>query len=171
MYFLFTDDKDKRDWKVENKQDRYILVDRKDNIEFRAFEVKEAVKYFICKETDGKFYKKDFEEAILMRKEIFVDVEEGDLDKEIEYEDIINEFGDKRRKEALKKRALENAPVLNVQKIKYNTSETLVKSTGKNMSIEGLFEKEYVDKSKELVNAFDSSEIYEKIVEKINKED
>lgn len=145
---------------------RYFLNSKEGNVEYIGTEVKTPVKYFLCNVENGILRKKDFEEARLIRVDTFVENEGIDIDEEIDYKKVIEEFGDKKAKDRIKKRELEGT-ISGSQKIKYTANDAFFEVVGKEAELENLFEKEYVDKSKELVNVFDSEEVYTKICKKL----
>lgn len=162
MHFLSANGKKIENYEEKQVSGRYFLNATDGDRRYVGTEVQAPVKYFVGKVENGIFYKETMEEARLMKVEMFMDGDEVSVEHEIEYEKIIGEFGDKKAKERMKKRALHTS-VGEVQKIKYSQNDNLVDAVGKDARLENIFEKPFIDKSKEIVHALDNKKVFEKM--------
>ncbi|ORD93694.1 hypothetical protein ECANGB1_1739 [Enterospora canceri] len=163
MKFVFEDCDEGRQFETKMVNGRYILENKEGEIVRKATETNSPVDYCAC-EIVGDRLRIGEEEACLMRIE--TEMEGSSLTaagESVEYEQMVAEFGDRRAKEAVKKRAIERKPA--AQRVKFNLESNVVSERAS--CLVELFEKEVTDKSKEIVNALGDQGICEEICEKM----
>lgn len=165
MKFLLSNYKRKEGFSIRNINGRCFIRNKIDKVEYVGSEVNSPAIYYTCVFKDGKINKTSFEEAKLLKVEAFVENNAEPINDEVLYEQFIDEFGAKAAKNALKRRAIDKAPP--AQKIKYNIENSLIPDLSSDVNLSSLFEKQFVDKSKEIVNSFSTNTPFVDICEEL----